>query len=186
MCSFQGAHDIRISALIALTLRLSEEMVASYHAVLKVSHDRGAPLRCFAMWFTVLTRSGYFFRHRLAPISRSRTPLTVNLTKRNKTPPTFVPKREPHALEALKQRKSAHAAKFGMLTEHPGQTVIRNTAAQVMDMVDADVRREPAQDSRKVVVGTAMQSRFLKAPPVLMRPECPLELMLHVEQPYSR
>jgi hypothetical protein len=55
------AHDIPISALTALTLRLSEEMVASYQAVLKASHDRGAPLWCFAMWFTVLTRSRYFF-----------------------------------------------------------------------------------------------------------------------------
>src|SRR5262249_13340431 len=99
-------------------------------------------------------------------------------------PPTFVPKRELRALEALKQRKSAHAAKFGMLAEHPGQTIIGNMTAKVMDMVDADVCREPAQDSRKVVVLTAMHSRFLKTPHVLIRPECPLELMLHVEQPY--
>ena len=70
---------------------------------------------------------------------------TVNLVKRDQTPPTFVPKREPHAPEALKQRKSAHAAKFGIIAEHPRQAVIRNTAAQVMDMVDADVCREPAQ-----------------------------------------
>jgi hypothetical protein len=61
MCSFQGEHAIRISALTALTLRLSEKMVASYQAVLKVSHDRGAPQWCFAMSFTVPTRSGYFF-----------------------------------------------------------------------------------------------------------------------------
>jgi hypothetical protein len=97
-------------------------------------------------------------------------PPTVNLTKGNETAPTFVPKREPHALEALKQRKSTYEAKFGMLAHHPGQTVIGNTAAQVMDMVDADVCREPAQDSRKVVVRTAMQGRFLKAPAVLMTP----------------
>ena len=112
-------------------------------------------------------------------------PPPVNLTKRNQTPPAFVPKRELYALEALKQRKSAHATKFGMLAEHPRQTVTGNTAAQVMDMVDADVCCEPAQDSRKVIVRTAVQSRFLKAPPILMRPECRLELMLHVEQPYS-
>jgi hypothetical protein len=49
------------------------------------------------------------------------------------------------------------------------QSVEWNTAAQVMDMVDADVRREPAQDSRKVVVRTAMQGRFFKAPIGFMR-----------------
>ena len=30
-----------------------------------------------------------------------------------------------------------------------------------------------------------MQGRFFKAPPALMRPECLLELVLHVKQPYS-
>jgi hypothetical protein len=99
---------------------------------------------------------------------------TVNLTKGNETLPTFIPKREPYALEALKQCKSVHEPKFRMLAEHPGQTVIRNTAAQVMDMMDADVCREPAKDSREVVVRAAMQRRFLKNPPVLTRPECPL------------
>jgi hypothetical protein len=54
---------------------------------------------------------------------------TVNLMKRDQTPPTFVPKREPHAPEALKQRKSAHAAKFGIIAKHPRQAIIRNTAA---------------------------------------------------------
>lgn len=33
-----------------------------------------------------------------------------------------------------------------------------------MDVVNADVRREPAQDTRQVIVGTAMQRGFVKTP----------------------
>jgi hypothetical protein len=75
----------------------------------------------------------------------------THLTKGYETAPTLVPKHEAHALHALKQRKSANAAKLGMFAEYPRQSVVRNTAAEVVDMVHADVCREPAQDSRKVV-----------------------------------
>lgn len=53
----------------------------------------------------------------------------VNVAKGNEALATFVPKHEAHAPKALKQRKSAHAAKIGVVVEHPGQAVIRNTAA---------------------------------------------------------
>ena len=54
---------------------------------------------------------------------------TAQLTKGNETPPTLVPKHEAHALKALKQRKPVHAAKLGMVAEHPRQAVVRNAAA---------------------------------------------------------
>ena len=54
---------------------------------------------------------------------------TVNLTKGNEALLAFVPKHEADGLKALKQRKSAHAAKFGIVVQHPGQPVIRNTTA---------------------------------------------------------
>ena len=53
---------------------------------------------------------------------------TVSLSKGNEALATFVPKHKAHALEALKQCKLAHTAKFGIVTEHQGQAVIRNTA----------------------------------------------------------
>ncbi len=50
-------------------------------------------------------------------------------------------------------------------------------------MVNADVRREPAQDARQVIVGTAMQRGFVKAPGLITEPGGVLELMLDIEQP---
>src|SRR5262245_23609507 len=72
--------------------------------------------------------------------------------KGNETSPILIPEREPHAAEALQQRHTVHAVKFGMVVECLWQAVIRNAAAQVVHMMHADVCCEPAQDSRQVVV----------------------------------
>ena len=64
-----------------------------------------------------------------APILRSMLRRPPKLTKGNEPLPTLVPKDKAHALEALKQRKSAHTAKFGIVAEHPRQPVVRNATA---------------------------------------------------------
>src|SRR5712692_7178157 len=109
---------------------------------------------------------------------------TAHLTKGDETPPTLVPKHEAHAAEALKQRESAHVAKLGMVAERSRQAVIRNAAAQVVDMVHADIRREPAQDARQVVIRASVQGGGVTGPFAVMGPECLLKLVLHVEQPH--
>ena len=50
-------------------------------------------------------------------------------------------------------------------------------------MVDADVRREPAQDTRQVIVGTSSQRSFVKTPSLVMGAGGVLELVLDIEQP---
>src|SRR5437870_5779599 len=107
----------------------------------------------------------------------------AHFTKRNEPPATFIPKHETHATEALKQRQSTHAVKLGMVAQRLRQAVIGNAAAKVVHMMRADVRREPAQNSRQVVIGASLQSRFVQAPFPVMGPERILELVLHVEQP---
>jgi len=52
-----------------------------------------------------------------------------------------------------------------------------------MDVVNADVRREPAQDVRQVIVGTALQCGLVKAPGLITGPGRVLELVLDIEQP---
>jgi len=52
-----------------------------------------------------------------------------------------------------------------------------------MDVMNADVRREPAQDARQVIVGTAMQRGLVKTPGLFTGPGRVLELMLNIEQP---
>src|SRR6516164_10113363 len=53
----------------------------------------------------------------------------------------------------------------------------------MVDMVHADVRREPAQNSRQVVIRASTKRRLMKIPFPAMRPERLLELMLYVKQP---
>ena len=50
-------------------------------------------------------------------------------------------------------------------------------------MVHADIRGEPAQHGRQVVVRTAMQRGFLHAPLPILVPRRLFELVLHVKQP---
>ena len=54
-----------------------------------------------------------------------------------------------------------------------------------MDVMNADVRRELAQDTRQVIVRTAMQRGFVKTPGLIEGPRRVLELVLDIEQPYA-
>jgi hypothetical protein len=54
-----------------------------------------------------------------------------------------------------------------------------------MDVVHADIGREPAQDPRQVVMRASVQGRLLKCPLAVVCPKRHLELVLHVEQSYS-
>src|SRR5258708_39091782 len=51
-------------------------------------------------------------------------------------------------------------------------------------MMHADVRREPAQDSRQIVVRATIQGGLMSGPLAVMRPKRPLELVLNVEEPH--
>src|ERR1700730_11550383 len=53
-----------------------------------------------------------------------------------------------------------------------------------MDMVHADVGREPPQDGRKVVMRAAVERRLVQAQGLVWGPESVLELVLNVEKPY--
>ncbi len=105
----------------------------------------------------------------------------AHLPKRNETPPLLIPKRETHTAETFTERQAAHTAKLGVVTERQRQVVIGNPAAQVVDMVYADVGGEPAQDSRQVVVRASAQGRLVQGPLTIAGPEGSLKLMLNVE-----
>ena len=68
-----------------------------------------------------------------------------------------------------------------MVAECSRQAVIGNAGAQVVNMVHADIRREPAQNSRQVVMRTAIQRRFVKRPLGITNPKRRVKLVLHVE-----
>src|SRR5580700_10306297 len=95
----------------------------------------------------------------------------------------FVPQDQPDTTEALPQGQPADAAEGGMLPQHQRQPVVGDPAAQMMDVVHADIGGEPPQDGRQLIVGAAVQSRFVQIPGSLMGPSCVLELVLDIKQP---
>src|SRR5260221_13024529 len=102
----------------------------------------------------------------------------AHLPKRNETPPLLIPKRETHTAETFTERQAAHTAKLGVVTERQRQVVIGNPAAQVVDMVYADVGGEPAQDSWQVVVRASAQGRLVAGTLTMAGPKRCMNLML--------
>ena len=65
------------------------------------------------------------------------------------------------------------------------QSVKGDAAAQVVDVVQADIGGEPAQQRRQIVMRTAMQARPHAGPTSVALPKGMRELVLDVEQPHA-
>ena len=65
----------------------------------------------------------------------------------------------------------------------PRKPVVRHARVQMVDVLEADVRRSPMKPSRQVVEGAALDGR-LGVLPLVVAPEVgPGNLMLDVEEP---
>ena len=95
----------------------------------------------------------------------------------------FVPQGERQATQALPQRDAVHLAQLGIALEALAEAVVRNPAAQVMHVVGADIRREPAHHRRQMEIGAALERGPVEVPRAFRSPVRRLELVLHVEQP---
>ena len=107
----------------------------------------------------------------------------MHFAKGYEAPETLVPKNHVYTPEALAQRKPPDGSKLRMIPQHLWQPVIRDSTAQMVDVVHPDIGGEPAQDARQNIVRTAVQCRLLGGPVVVVLPECILELVLDIEQP---
>src|SRR6266850_2815305 len=65
------------------------------------------------------------------------------------------------------------------------QVVIGNARAQMVNVVKADVTREPLKNFRQLVERTALKRRGGEVPIFAAFPINPFELMLDVEEPYA-
>ena len=74
--------------------------------------------------------------------------ILTHIAERDEPPPTLVPKYQPDTLEALNEREPAGRGELRMIPQYARQAVVRDSAAQVMNMVHADIGGEPAQNTR--------------------------------------
>ena len=102
-------------------------------------------------------------------------------TKRNQPTLRFVPKGESDTGKALHKGEPADLREFRVLAQHTRQAIERDAAAEVMYVVDADIRSQPAQDTRKIVMRTAMKRRVMQIPVLIITPIGVLELMLDIK-----
>jgi hypothetical protein len=82
-----------------------------------------------------------------------------------------------------RDRRDALECRYGFMTRL--EPVIRDSRAQVVNVVEADVAREPLQHAWQFVVRTALQRRIGEVPGFPARPVRALELMLDIEQPQA-
>ena len=66
------------------------------------------------------------------------------------------------------------------------QTVVGNTGAEVVDVVETDISGEPLEDFRQLVIRTAFERGGGKVPVVMTCPINILELVLDIKHPDSR
>src|SRR5262245_18144949 len=107
----------------------------------------------------------------------------AQLAERDQPLPAFIPEHETRAAKALAQSDSADCAELRMIAQHLRQPVVWNSAAQMMDVVHADIGCKPAQQHGQVVVRAAVKSRLLERPGRTSGPISVFELMLDVKQP---
>jgi hypothetical protein len=74
------------------------------------------------------------------------------LAKRNKPACRFIPEHEANAGQTLPQSQSANIAEIGMVAKSQGQPVERNSTAEMVDMVHADIGGEPPQHGRQIIM----------------------------------
>ena len=89
------------------------------------------------------------FARQQARLVRSRA---RQFAKRNEPVCCFIPEHQAHAGETLHQSKSADIGEIGVLAKSKRQPVKWNPAAQVVNMVHADIGGEPAQHHRQIIM----------------------------------
>lgn len=76
-------------------------------------------------------------------------------------------------------------AKFWIFPQTLSKAIIWNAAGQMVNVVNAYICGEPAQKSREVIKGTALDRRFVKVPLSIPTPVGIFELVLDIEKPDS-
>jgi hypothetical protein len=72
-------------------------------------------------------------------------------------------------------------SKLRVVPKNFGKPIEWHAAHEVVDVVDADVCREPPKDCREFEMGTAVQCCLMELPAAIGFPMGMLELMLHVK-----
>src|SRR5438105_15421133 len=110
-------------------------------------------------------------------------PMFPEMAEANEFFALLVPEPEAERFEAAEKRERFYLLKHQMRFVASLQIVIRNSRAQMVDVVIADVSGEPLQYFRQFVERAAFQGGRSVIPLRVALPINSLELMLHVKQP---
>jgi len=88
----------------------------------------------------------------LRPQAPARWLNASHLTKNHEALRILVPQHLADATKALQQSQAPDSRELRVIPQHLLQPVIRNAAAEMVNVVDANVGCEPTQDDRQIVM----------------------------------
>lgn len=97
----------------------------------------------------------------------------------------LVPQLQGHRFQALPESHDGDVMKNRILVESLLQVVVGDLGAEMVDVVKADIAREPLEYLRQLVVGTALQRGERILPVGMVLPIGVLKLVLDVEHPHA-
>src|SRR6266481_10150509 len=117
-------------------------------------------------------------KSRPKPSSGAHRIFALQVAKTDHDLGVFIPKRQARAFQAFDECYSPRAVQLGHPLEAFLQAVVGHLAVEVMDMMHADVRRDPLQKLGKTIVGAAEKGGLIEAPVPLSLPVGVLVLVL--------
>lgn len=113
-----------------------------------------------------------------------RSPIQrAGLCEGQQTTALLVPQMQTRVGEALTDGHPVAICQFIMVAQHFGQTVERDAAVQVVDVVDANIGREPLQYGWQDIMRTAVQGGLVQLPVLVGIPLRLFKLVLNVKKP---
>lgn len=109
--------------------------------------------------------------------------MPTHIPEGDETLPVFVPQYEAHTPEALKQGQPADTVEVRVIAQHEREPVTRDSTVQMMNVMNANIGGEPAQQAWQRVVRAAVKGDLLPVPGAFVSPHGMFELVLHIEHP---
>src|SRR3954449_8989863 len=94
--------------------------------------------------------------------------IPVRVAEGDETLLPFVPQDQSHTAETLQQGQPPDALEARVVAQHERQPVTGNSTAKMVDVVNADVGGEPAQNAGEGVVRAAVERGLLHIPGVVV------------------
>ena len=110
---------------------------------------------------------------------------TPRLSKADEAPGFLVPQGKPQGLDPIPDGDPRHALELRILIQALLEPVVRNSSAEVVDVMDPDAGCDPLERLGEHEMRTPLETRLEVRPVGVLVPIRIFELVLYVEEPHT-